>query len=74
MLGQLYTLRGTSHFLNRTNDFYQESGPGQVTFFLMSTGGTHKIRTSEKIIQVQNKINSKLKCMGKREGYTKYKV
>ena len=31
MLGKLYTLRGTSHFLNRTSDFYQEFSPGQVT-------------------------------------------
>ena len=37
MLGQLYTLRGTSHVLNRTSDFYQDSSPGQVTdFFWMS--------------------------------------
>jgi len=28
---QLCTLRGTSHFLNRTSHFYQESSPGQVT-------------------------------------------
>ena len=34
MLEQLYTLRGTSHFLNRTSDFYQESSPGQMTDFL----------------------------------------
>jgi len=40
---QLYILRGTSDFLNRTGDFYQESSPGQVTdFFFMSPGGTHK--------------------------------
>ena len=31
MWGQLYTFRGTSDFLNRTSDFYQESSPGQVT-------------------------------------------
>jgi len=34
MLGQLYILRGTSHFLNRASDFYQESSPGQVTEIL----------------------------------------
>ena len=40
---QLYILRGTSDFLNRTGHFYQESSPGQVTdFFFMSPGGTHK--------------------------------
>ena len=33
ILGQLYTRRGTSHLLNRTSDFYQESSPGQVTFY-----------------------------------------
>jgi len=26
----MYTSRGTSHFLNGTSDFYQESSPGQV--------------------------------------------
>jgi len=31
ILGQLYTSSGTSHFLNGTSDFYQESSPGQVT-------------------------------------------
>ena len=31
MLGQMYTLRGTNHFLNGTSDFYQESSRGQVT-------------------------------------------
>ena len=30
ILGQLYTSRKTSHFLNGTIDFYQESSPGQV--------------------------------------------
>jgi len=30
ILGKLYTPRGTSHFLNGTSDFYQESSPGQV--------------------------------------------
>ena len=31
ILGRLYT-RGTSHFLNGTSDFYQESSPGQVAW------------------------------------------
>ena len=31
ILGQQYT-RGTSHFLNGTSDFYQESSPGQVAW------------------------------------------
>jgi len=31
ILGQLYTPRGTSHFLNKTSDFCQVSSPGQVT-------------------------------------------
>jgi len=30
ILGLLYTSRGTSHFLNRTRIFYQESSPGQL--------------------------------------------
>ena len=55
--------------------FNQESSPGQVTdFFLWALGVLTKIRLAKKIIHVQNKMNSKLKCMGKREGYTKYKV
>jgi len=30
-MGQVYTSRGTSDFLNGTSGFYQESSPEQVT-------------------------------------------